>query len=270
MHRVSHRLTRRVGIHFSYQVPIWFIVEYPKSGGTWFAKMVADYLEYPFCEFSYFPLGLRCVTFAHWKPHPKLRRCFYVYRDGRDVLVSLYYHRIRLMNNQFQSPAARKTRQRYRNIIDHHANEDQLKQNFTRFVEHEMNSSGRSNSGWSGHINQWKKVESQDVVFVKYEDLHSNPIEALGNALDAHLGDELDADRLSCVVQKFAFQAQTGRHRGNEDAGSFLRKGIVGDWKNYFTKEAAELFDKHHGETLINLGYEPDRSWLSTTEFVQW
>jgi hypothetical protein len=55
-----------------------------------------------------------------------------------------------------------------------------------------------------------------------------------------------------------------GRKRGEEDQFSFLRKGIVGDWRNHFSAEAAVVFDAHAGSALIELGYEPDRSWITS------
>jgi len=40
----------RVGMsrYFSDQLPIYMVTEYPRSGGTWLAQMLADYLEVPF------------------------------------------------------------------------------------------------------------------------------------------------------------------------------------------------------------------------------
>ena len=40
-----------------------------------------------------------------------------------------------------------------------------------------------------------------------------------------------------------------------------VRKGIVGDWKNYFSREAGEVFDRHCGDVMVRLGYEADRDW---------
>ena len=37
---------------------------------------------------------------------------------------------------------------------------------------------------------------------------------------------------------------------------------MVGDWRNQFTREAREVFDRHAGEELILLGYEKDHSWV--------
>jgi hypothetical protein len=56
-------------------------------------------------------------------------------------------------------------------------------------------------------------------------------------------------------------QRATGRAPGQEDRTNFIRKGVVGDWVNHFSREAAEVFDWLAGDTLVSLGYEPDRGW---------
>jgi hypothetical protein len=41
------------------------------------------------------PLACQCVIQNHWLYHPGLRRVFYLYRDGRDVVVSHYFFLLR-------------------------------------------------------------------------------------------------------------------------------------------------------------------------------
>lgn len=65
------------------------------------------------------------------------------------------------------------------------------------------------------------------------------------------------------IVEKWSFETQAQRRKGEEKKGSFLRKGVVGDWRNYFTLEAAQTFDRLGGDTLIKLGYEKDRVWVT-------
>jgi hypothetical protein len=56
-----------------------------------------------------------------------------------------------------------------------------------------------------------------------------------------------------------------GRMRGAEDVMNHYRKGIAGDWVNYFTPDHVEEFNSQFGDLLIRLGYEeslrhrPDR-----------
>ena len=63
------------------------------------------------------------------------------------------------------------------------------------------------------------------------------------------------------------FEAQTrGRSQGIEDATSHYRKGIAGDWENYFTSAHAERFVARFGDLLIKLGYEEDHGWVHRAE----
>lgn len=47
-----------------------------------------------------------------------------------------------------------------------------------------------------------------------------------------------------------------GRRPGQEDRDSFFRKGISGDWRNYFSSDNLESFLKIAGDGLNALGYE--------------
>jgi hypothetical protein len=54
-----------------------------------------------------------------------------------------------------------------------------------------------------------------------------------------------------------------GRQPGTEDRGSHYRKGIAGDWVNYFNRRHAEVFDDLFGDLLVRLGYEESSSWVA-------
>jgi hypothetical protein len=51
-----------------------------------------------------------------------------------------------------------------------------------------------------------------------------------------------------------------GRRRGQE-AASFFRKGIAGDWKNVFTEQDKRVFKAAAGDLLVELGYEENNDW---------
>ena len=53
-----------------------------------------------------------------------------------------------------------------------------------------------------------------------------------------------------------------GRKAGEEDRGSFIRKGVAGDWVNHFGPTAARRFDELAGDALVAVGYEEDRDWV--------
>lgn len=59
-----------------------------------------------------------------------------------------------------------------------------------------------------------------------------------------------------------SFEKSTkSRQRGQEDSSSFFRKGIAGDWKNYFTERDKQIFKEEAGDLLVNLGYEEGYDW---------
>ena len=54
----------------------------------------------------------------------------------------------------------------------------------------------------------------------------------------------------------------TGRKPGNEDIQAHERKGIAGDWRNYFTdRVSTELGRVCYGSLLVATGYEKGFAW---------
>jgi hypothetical protein len=77
-------------------------------------------------------------------------------------------------------------------------------------------------------------------------------------------GTNLDKEAATAIADEFSFERQSGRRSGEEDKKSFLRKGVVGDWKEQFSQEAREVFDRHAGRELILLGYEKNHEWVKS------
>ena len=108
--------TRLIAIRWGNSFPFYYVSEFPKSGGTWVARMVSDYLQLPFPQLTIFPLGFRCVIQNHWTYHPKLQRVFYLYRDGRDVMTSYFFDRIRVARHSNRATRKRLGR-RYEKLL---------------------------------------------------------------------------------------------------------------------------------------------------------
>ena len=57
------------------------------------------------------------------------------------------------------------------------------------------------------------------------------------------------------------FEARSGRKPGEEDVTSHERKGIAGDWRNYFTPKVTREFKQRYGSLLVATGYEKGFGW---------
>ena len=68
-------------------------------------------------------------------------------------------------------------------------------------------------------------------------------------------------DEIELIVEKYSFQNMKKIH--NNKGKSFLRSGKSGDWKNYFSDEAKQLFSHYAGKELIALGYEKNNDWVT-------
>lgn len=114
--------------------------------------------------------------------------------------------------------------------------------------------------GWQTFVATWQGHPAV-VSETRYEDLLRDCAGEL-MAIAAACNRPLAPAKASLIAAKYSFENQTRRKPGQEDKSSFLRKGIVGDWRNFFSVESAQLFDRYCGEALVALGYEPDRQWV--------
>jgi hypothetical protein len=95
---------------------------------------------------------------------------------------------------------------------------------------------------------------------VKYEDLLKNPKEELGRLLE-FLGADASEEVVSECVSAASFERLSGGRKRGQEASSFYRKGIAGDWKRVFTERNKEDFKAGGGDLLVELGYEKDDEW---------
>ena len=65
-----------------------------------------------------------------------------------------------------------------------------------------------------------------------------------------------------------AFEKATGRKQGEADHFAKSRKGIVGDWHNYFTRRDGELFQELTEGYLQKMGYEEREDWVFGTSRI--
>lgn len=184
-------------------------------------------------------------------------------RDGRDILVSQIYHRLRHLHNDNPSREFKRVLKKYPSMVEklnlfktdiNYFNkypkklfDDEL------YVKDEM-------SSWSNHIKKrtkWlDKVKSDfkeiKIHIIKYEDLWKNIEEERAKLYQFLDLDPAEAKNLG-KIERPGFKKVNNL--------SHYRKGVIGDWKNYFTKSVCNWVKKVAGQTLIDLGYEKNLKW---------
>jgi lipopolysaccharide transport system ATP-binding protein len=97
---------------------------------------------------------------------------------------------------------------------------------------------------------------------IRYEDLLDDDLGILEALLIVRCQLPIDPERLRQVILDCRFESlSNGRARGEEDMQAHERKGIAGDWHNYFTPAIKYAFKNRYGGLLVATGYERDLNW---------
>ncbi|XP_056399477.1 sulfotransferase 2B1-like [Hyla sarda] len=233
-----------------------FNVTYPKSGTTWmidilsliqkngdptWTKTVPNWDRAPWIETpgSVEKLNLskqcpRLIT-SHLPIHMFMKsfegskaKVIYTIRNPKDIAVSLYY--FAKMSAFYREPESMDT------FIKYFLSKDVLY------------------GSWFNHIKGWLELQGKDnFMFQTYEDLK---LDLRGSVvkLCKFLGKELKDKEVDSVVENVSFNNMKENTMSNftllpagymdHEKSPFMRKGIVGDWKNHFTVAQNEYFDK--------------------------
>lgn len=210
---------------------------YPKSGVTWLLHLVCDLLEGQHQDDermeprSYdHPVTsewiVRKVHYPYWSqsiPILKNKTVVMTQRDPRDVVVSAMH---------------------YRKTTD-------LQQAIGVMVH----------SHYVNYLESWLKPGRPlkcKVVHTTYELLSNNPIPQLRDIALELTGETLTDERIEMALDRQSFPNMITQLNGDRH---FMRKGIVGDWRNYFDREAAKMIDNYLGEYMLEQGYIEYRDW---------
>ena len=161
---------------------------------------------------------------------------FIVVRDLRDTLVSGYF------SIRYSHALVDDTLRVWREKLDSLTMEDGL----LLLMDEWLPGSAQIQESW---------VSTGETV-VRYEDLLSKDSEILSDILINKCNLNVPSDKLRTVIEKNRFkQAANGREPGKEDVFSHQRKGISGDWVNYFTPLVIKQFEARYGELISQAGY---------------
>lgn len=237
-------------------LPLYIVTEYPKSGASWLCQMLSEMLEVPFPR-NEFPRVRSSIMHGHYLPTGNMKNVICVMRDGRDVIVSYYYHTLFDHKGGLNSRTVALERRK----LGFKSYED-IRSNLPRFIRYKFDGGGYPRFTWKHFVEKWLAT---DATIVRYEDLLTQPVDELFKVANSLGIDPPEQSRLEEIVSKYSFKAQAGRDPGKENKHSFLRKGIAGDWRNNFNSEAKQAFDYYAGDCLIQLNYEKDHSWVQET-----
>ncbi|KAM7420102.1 hypothetical protein PAMA_014690 [Pampus argenteus] len=158
----------------------------------------------------------------------KRGKVIYVARNPKDVLVSYYYfHKLATM---LETP---------KDFSDF----------FEKFIRGDV-----FGCRWFDHIKTWYSHKADvNMLFITYEEMIQD-LQSAVERISLFLGKELTDKQLANVVKHSTFNnmkkipqasyEQVSLDLLNHHQGTFMRKGIIGDWKNHFTVAQNERFDE--------------------------
>jgi sulfotransferase family protein len=237
-------------------LPLYVVNEFPKSGGTWVGQMLGRVLGVPFPR-NRLPVLRPSIMHGHYLSPWGMKNVAVVWRDGRDVMVSWYHQQ--LIAHEWNELQVRRSR-RELPLKDY----GDVYGNLPAFIEYAFTKPHSPPFSWADFVRRWR--DRKDATHVRYEDLRRDTAGELRRVVLGLTGEQLSPEEATAIAEEFSFERQAGRQPGEEDKRSFLRKAVVGDWRNHFSREARETFDRYAGDELVLLGYEQDRAWVNDEE----
>jgi len=239
------------------------IADYGRSGQGWLSYMLCYILNAKYIEPYYFLSGalytedkeLRNITSGdlpgreesaysmviktHELPAANFHltdKVIFLMRDPRDVAVSAYFM--------------------YRVTIAEDSNTS-LKNNIFYLIHRfKFTSFMHTAFKWRKFFRTWTTRKDISLYSLRYEDLLTETEKTLKNIL-GYLEVSVPDSLVREAIQTFSFEKLAGRKRGEEDnANPTFRKGIIGDYKNHFSRIDRMLFRQICGKEMEILGYE--------------
>ncbi len=231
-----------------------FLVSYPRSGNTWVRFLIANAIkpENFVIDFhnvqEFVPeigrdndvisrLTPPRVIKSHALYQPSYPKVIYLVRDGRDVYVSYYYYRLKLLKDGTSFS------------------------DFLRWKDHFP-------SPWAKHVQSWyeKTKHQPNILYVRYEDLLKDTETEMGRMMD-FIGLEISQEIFKKAIEDSSFDRmkkidkEKGRKYNPTGVKDFVRKGKAGTWRKEFSPDDINIFKETAGEMLIKMGYEKDLNW---------
>lgn len=232
--------------------PLILVTEFPKSGASWLAQMLQSTTGFPFPRQQFPPMG-KAIYHGHYIGIKSKGPVIVFWRDPRDIMVSWYYHTLHYSNKNHPEFV-----DMYRSALNFD-DINNIKANLPKFIDFNFTTPLSPRFTFNDFFDYW--YGRAGTIECRYESLIDDPVTTLFGICN-QLGFEASIEKCASVAEEYSFKRLSDREPGKEDTGNYLRKGIVGDWKNYFTGTARQVFQERVGERLVRLGYEKDNKWV--------
>lgn len=222
-----------------------------KTASQWFRMFYSDPLFYKYSGLTasdfrrkepkqtgyiFVPLYANYDAYLIWEK-PDNHLAYFVIRDPRDITVSWYFS-IRYSHSVMGDVIPK-----YRPMF----NKMSVKDGLVKSIDF------LHNGGYYKRLKSW--VDNAPDIVYRYEDFTANSIDfmrRLMRFMDIAMPNEV----LQILCNKYSFRRLSGRRKGVEDNKRQYRKGIAGDYKNYFDTELLDYFNKITDNIAEALNYK--------------
>jgi hypothetical protein len=114
---------------------------------------------------------------------------------------------------------------------------------------------------WSSHTASWLEQTNIPVHLVRYEDLLSNTVKVLTEAMAfAGVPTTTDDIKRAALFSDFTRLRLQEEQNGFKEAprlnANFFRRGVAGSWREELTREQVARIESRHARLMLRLGYE--------------
>lgn len=172
-------------------------------------------------------------------------------RDPRDMVVSGYFYHLWCDEKWCKRPIDEFDGKCYRDVLQELPQEEGM--------QFEMSSKYGTFQNVVKNMTAWN-YDDPRIKELRFEDLVNNA-GLFEDLFDFYGFNNKEKEIAMKIVRESTFEKLSKRKAGIEDRKHHYRKGIPGDWRNYFTPCHKTWFKQYHQDLLEMLGYEKNTDW---------
>ena len=201
------------------RVPYFLVAEFPKSGGTWLAQLLAEYLgvELPRNKSISILQPTTAVLHGHFLHNRSYSNVVCLLRDGRDIVVSAYHHMLSLNAHTGAG-------KRIRSDLGIDVASD-IRSNLPAFIEYCFTKAPLGgirfrflNVTWRTFVFSW--IDANGTI-VTYEEMLRDTVGTLAGIVESLTNEKCDYDRARQVVDTTRSKSRPHASPGKRTRGAF-------------------------------------------------